>query len=224
MATYSLPSGGSDCCKDGVLECPDTPCGDCEGCEEFFPCVEYDGSGQLEYCSATLKKDSNGNPVLDGPPGGQECAYILDCGFSPIDYVLRSMFTESTACCPYSFDDNDEYYMYTSLCNPGASWVDPQSPWYYPEYNAPVTLFWSQVECCFISANGFFRYCPSTDAYSEGGEVFVDPYADLWGTPSDSRITPTSAGGIWWEDVNSHRKVTNSGTLEGQKNVNINCL
>jgi hypothetical protein len=212
----------NECCPDG--DCPQTPCGECFSCEEYFPCVRYPDLPGGQLCSATLKKDANGNPFIEDIDGDLECAYILDCGFSPIDYVLRSMFAVSYDCCPYPYDDGEEYYVYTSWCNNAASWVDPTSSFYYPEYNSPLTLFWSQAECCFISADGYFKYCPGTDEYSEGGEVFVDPYADFWGTTSDSRITPSSAAGVWWEDVNSHRKVTDDGTLGGTKNVNINCL
>lgn len=222
---YFYPDGHS-CCEGSTTKCPDTQgCGECNPCEEFLPCVEYDGSGQLEYCSATLKKDSNGNPVLDGPPDQQECTYILDCGSSPVDYVLRSFLTISTGCttCEFSYDQNEVYYVYTSFCDPTATWVDPESPWYFATYDDPIEMYWNQNECCFISTDSVHRYCPTNDQYSENDIVFVDPYADAWGTTSDSRITPDSAGGLWWEDVTSHRRVINDGTLGGERNVNINC-
>lgn len=232
MATYSLPNS-ADCCEsDGTLKCPEDTCGECFSCVEFFPCVAYDGSGQLQYCSATLKRDSNGNPVLDGPPGSEECAYILDCGFSPIDYVLRSMFTISTRCCPYDFDDGDEYYVYFSYCDPDAEWVDSNSPYYFATYTTiPFMLLWEQAECCFIDrftnfdgSAGVRKYCPLTGEYSENGVVWVDPYADMLGTPSDSRVHPNFIEYEWWENVDAHVLVTDDPTFGGTENVNINCI
>lgn len=32
MATYSLPNSADCCGSDGILKCPDTLCGDCDGC------------------------------------------------------------------------------------------------------------------------------------------------------------------------------------------------
>ena len=225
MATYSLPSGGSNCCKDGVLECPDDLCGDCVDCVDYYPCVRYPAfnpNGKL--CDATLKKDNNGDVVMDGPPDSLECVYILDCGYSTQE-VLKSSFSESTDCCPYDYDDGyDEYYVYYSFCDPNALWKDPDSPYYYAAYmSLPTTLYWNKAECCFISSDGFKKYCPQTDEYSEGNVVFVDPYADF-GAPSESRIHPDDEFTTWWENVDTHRLVTDDPTLGGTPNVNIDCI
>lgn len=80
MATYSLPHPNSNCCNEnGVLQCPETTCGQCTDCYPLY-CVTIPPYPTLY--NTVLVTDTNGNPVFDA--GLQECLHIpYQMGASP---------------------------------------------------------------------------------------------------------------------------------------------